>query len=139
MKYIIIVTEFITFTFTGLSLQNLSIELKQLIVLSLWLAGLDVFLAIYSLYKEKKFEKVKSDRFITGIITKFMFLFIMLLAGYILNTAFGIDFKNGSVLIYVLYELKSIDEKITKIYGYSIIDKIISTILFFKKKNKDVQ
>jgi hypothetical protein len=139
MKYIIIVTEFITFTFTGLSLQNLSIELKQLIVLSLWLAGLDVFLTIYSLYKEKKFEQVKSDRFITGIITKFMFLFIMLLAGYLLNTAFGIDFKNGSILIYILYELKSIDEKITKIYGYSIIDKIISTILFFKNKNKDVQ
>lgn len=139
MKYIIIVIEFFTFALTGISIKNLSIELKQLIVLSLWLAGLDVFLTIYSLYKEKKFEKVKSDRFITGIITKFMFLFIMLLAGYLLNTAFGIDFKNGSILIYILYELKSIDEKITKIYGYSIIDKIISTILFFKNKNKDVQ
>jgi hypothetical protein len=117
----------------------MNIDIRNLIILSLWLAFADVILAIYALYREKKSEQVKSERFITGILAKFMFLFLMLLSGYLLNNAFGIDFKNIAIIIYILYELKSIDEKIVKIYGYSIIEKIVSTLLFFKNKKNNVQ
>jgi len=138
MKVTLIVFEMSAIVLSGNFLYKEGVNYKLLIVLCLILGGIDVFTAILKHYIKKEFDKIKSKKFITGIILKFIFLFSMLFSGILLNNLFEIDFKNGTLLIYILYELKSIDENIKEITGYSLIDNIVKTILFFKDaKNKN--
>lgn len=137
MKVLLSVFEISAVVLSGNFLYSEGINYKFLIILCLLLGATDVFTAILNRYIKKEFHKVKSKKFIIGIILKFVFLFSMLFSGILLNNLFEIDFKNGALLIYILYELKSIDENIHEITGYSLIDNIVKTILFFKKTNKD--
>jgi predicted tellurium resistance membrane protein TerC len=138
LKVLLSVFEISAIVLSGNFLYNEGINYKFLIILCLLLGGTDVFTAILNRYIKKEFHKVKSKKFIIGIILKFVFLFSMLFSGILLNNLFEIDFKNGALLVYILYELKSIDENIHEITGYSLIDNIVKTILFFKNTNKDV-
>lgn len=104
---------------------------------ALTLVIIDSVIKILSLYINNKTDNIKSKTFLIGIVLKFIFISILLLFALLINTLFNLDIFSYVFIIYLAYEIKSIDENIKEITRKSIIDSIINALLFFiRTKNK---
>lgn len=90
---------------------------------------------VFGICKSLKFKDTITSRKMSQSISK-VFLYNLLIIGlfvmdkYILNSGIGLE-KVGASLI-ILVEIRSIDEHFTKIFGYSLWDRIAEQ---FKRGN----
>lgn len=99
--------------------------------------SLDTIIAIYLKYYQNDFSSVTSRKFILGIIRKMIILHCLFFLAYALHFVFGFNVYVFYSSIYILYEIKSIDEKLAIVLKNSILDDIVRKIMFFKKLKDD--
>lgn len=108
---------------------------KLFLMIACSLIAVDTSLSVACRYI--KDLSVTSKKFIIGISVKcvIMFLFLLLSIGFKYFIQF--DIFKVLMIVYSLYEFKSIDEKVTILIGKSFIDDAANSVLFFLKlKNK---
>lgn len=96
----------------------------------------DTILAILCKYKNGKFEDVKSKHFILGITLKILIITLFLSASFIINYLVDINLKGYLLLVYLLYEFKSIDEHVQCFIKKSFINDFVKTLSFLNKLKK---